>query len=222
VLALWNDQIWQIWWIRSKDSSVSIVTRLWVGKLRNCGFISSVEKGLCLLHCINITSRVNPTLYSMGKRARLLYVKQLEYKPDLLPLFSTEVKNVWTIHPLLHSASWFSLSRGQIIYLYLSESVTVVIIWKPRTLIMLCCTTLVFSVMYRCVISVYLLLLPKIFHHATFSLEKNIGDSLKIPIWKCIKSHRVASLWMLGRLKKILKWIWKRSRMGMLRTVANI
>jgi hypothetical protein len=56
----------------------------------------------------------------------------LQFKPDLLPLFSTEVKNAWTIPPLLYSASWCSLSRGWEIYLDLSESITVIIIWKQK------------------------------------------------------------------------------------------
>jgi len=57
---------------------------------------------------------------------------------------------------------------------------------------MLCCTTLIFSMVFMCVISVYFLLLPKVLNRATFSLEKKL-----VTHWKFVKMYKISQIFAL-------------------------
>jgi hypothetical protein len=57
---------------------------------------------------------------------------------------------------------------------------------------MLCCTTLIFSMVFTRVISVYFLLLPKVLNCATFSLEKKL-----VTHWKFIKMYNISQIFSL-------------------------
>lgn len=62
---------------------------------------------------------------------------------------------------------------------------------------MLCCTTLIFSMVYKCVISMYFLLLPKVLNHATFSLEKTL-----VILWKYIEMYKSSQIFALESGKR--------------------
>jgi hypothetical protein len=62
----------------SKDSSVSIVTRLWTGRPRNRGLIGFRDKRFFSLRIIRTLSGALPTSYSMGLRGLSLVGKAAE------------------------------------------------------------------------------------------------------------------------------------------------
>jgi hypothetical protein len=77
--------------------------------------------GIFLFNNIQASSVVHPSSYSVCTCGSFPRIDQLEYEVDHSPLFIAEVKNGWSVTPLLQYIlkPWYSSKRQFYLHLYL-------------------------------------------------------------------------------------------------------
>jgi hypothetical protein len=91
---------------RNLDSSVSIVTRLWAGKLRKCGSVFSRVKRCVSFPLICIGSGAHPATYLVGDGDIFAGVKWLGHEVKHSLPFSAKIKNEWHFTSTSYVSLW--------------------------------------------------------------------------------------------------------------------